>query len=345
MPMHEIDWPTILRFHWVIGPAFAALGILLGYIFGGFIVPKLAANLTKDKLDKRHPLYLALLSFVRYFFLILGLYAAIHASSLHPETRISYFLYLKVLTILFFTLSLANVATGFFELFSSKNEGILSSASILNNILRICILLIGGLVILQTLGISVAPALTALGVGGLAVALGLQETLSNLFAGLEVLLSKKVRVGDFITLETGQEGYIEDINWRTTSLRKLNGSTVVIPNSKMSQTTYINYELPSSKVSIGVALSVSYQNDLQRVESICKEVAKLTLQSVYGKATDIEPHVRFQVFGPSSIDLTVTFQLKEITDQYLLKSEFIKSLHEKFKSDGIEFPISTQKKV
>ncbi|PNV74687.1 mechanosensitive ion channel family protein [Leptospira inadai] len=343
--MNEIDWPTILRFQWVIGPAFAALGILLGYIFGGFLVPKLARNLTKDKLDKKHPLYLALLSFVRYFFLILGLYAAIHASSLHADTKISYFLYLKVLAILFFTLSLANVATGFFELFSSKNEGVLSSASILNNILRICVLLIGGLVILQTLGISIAPALTALGVGGLAVALGLQETLSNLFAGLEVLFSKKVRVGDFISLETGQEGYIEDINWRTTSLRKLNGSTVVIPNAKMSQTTYINYELPSSNVSIGVSLSVSYRNDLQRVESTCKEVAKLTLQSVYGKGIDVEPNVRFQAFGPSSIDLTVTFQLKEITDQYLLRSEFIKSLHETFKSEGIEFPISAQNPI
>ncbi|EPG73669.1 transporter, small conductance mechanosensitive ion channel MscS family protein [Leptospira fainei serovar Hurstbridge str. BUT 6] len=343
--MNEIDWPTILRFHWVIGPVFAALGILLGYIFGGFIVPKLARNLTKDKLDKQHPLYLALLSFVRYFFLILGLYAAIHASSLHSDAKNSYFVYLKVLAILFFTLSIANVATGFFELYSSKNEGILSSASILNNILRIGILLIGGLVILQTLGISVAPALTALGVGGLAVALGLQETLSNLFAGLEVLLGKKVRVGDFITLETGEEGHIEDISWRTTSLRKLNGSTIVIPNAKMSKTTYINYELPSPNVSIGVSLSVSYQNDLQRVENICKEVAKQTLQSIYGKRTEVEPHVRFQAFGPSSIELAVTFRLKEITDQYLLRSEFIKSLHAKFRSEGIEFPTSAQNRV
>ncbi|TGK15605.1 mechanosensitive ion channel family protein [Leptospira fluminis] len=342
--MKEIEWPIFLESHWMIGLSVAIIGILFGYIFGGFLVPKLLQALTEVKLDKKHPLYLALRSLIRYSFFFIGLYVALHALSVPPQFKQHAFLYMKVFAIVVLSFSLAEVAAGFFELFSSRNGGLLSSASILSNILRAAILLLGCLAILQAFGISVAPALTALGVGGLAVALGLQETLSNLFAGLEILLGKKVKVGDFISLETGEEGYIEDINWRSTSLRKLNGSTVIVPNSKMSKTTFTNYKLPSSVIYVNVPVSVSYSNDLPKVEKICIETAESALQAVYGSAPKKKPSVQFQSLGSSNIDLAVTFELKEITDQYLLKSEFIKSLHARFKSEGIEFPTASQNK-
>ena len=102
------------------------------------------------------------------------------------------------------------------------------------------------LIILSVIGISVTPILTALGVGGLAVALALQDTLSNLFAGAPILMEKPIRAGDFIRLETGREGYVVDIAWRTTRIWMLTNNLVVIPNSKIAQSTLTNYHLPES---------------------------------------------------------------------------------------------------
>ena len=76
------------------------------------------------------------------------------------------------------------------------------------------------MIILNQLHVSIAPILTALGVGGLAVALALQDTLSNLFAGFYVAVAGQVRLGDYIVkLDTGEEGYVTDISWRTTTIR------------------------------------------------------------------------------------------------------------------------------
>ena len=77
------------------------------------------------------------------------------------------------------------------------------------NFVRIAIYVIGVLIILDSLNISIAPMITALGVGGLAVSLALKDTLSDVFAGLHILLSKKVQVGDFVQIDTGDMGYVK----------------------------------------------------------------------------------------------------------------------------------------
>ena len=94
---------------------------------------------------------------------------------------------------------------------------------------------------LNAVGVSITPIITALGVGGLAMALALQDTLSNLFAGIHILAEHTIRIGDFIRLETGQEGYVEDISWRTTRIRMLPNNMVIVPNSKLAQSVVVNY--------------------------------------------------------------------------------------------------------
>ncbi|TGJ98803.1 mechanosensitive ion channel family protein [Leptospira langatensis] len=326
----------ILESHWILGLASVISGILLGYLFGGFIVPRLAKSLTNDTLDTEHPLYLALLSFVRFSFLLLGLYTALKIIRLEPETRGTYSLYLKVFTILIFTVSLARVGSGAFTLYSTKTEGLLPSASILNNIVRMLIFATGGLVALQTLGISVTPALTALGVGGLAFALGLQETLSNLFAGLGVLLGKKVSVGDYISLETGEEGLVEDINWRTTSLKKGNGSTIIIPNAKMSKTTYTNFSLPNEGLWTVIEFSVDAETETSQLEKAILDSARQAAEQLYPKNEfGSQSKLVYRSLGPFNIDLAVQISIRDIKDSQQIRSFFIKSLHSRFRSEGI----------
>ncbi|TGK07807.1 mechanosensitive ion channel family protein [Leptospira semungkisensis] len=326
----------ILESHWILGLASVASGILLGYLFGGFIVPRLARSLTKDALDTEHPLYLALLSFVRLLFLIFGLYTALRVVPLGPDTKENFSLYLKVFSILIFTVSLARVGSGAFALYSTKTEGLLPSASILNNIVRMLIFSTGALVALQTLGISVTPALTALGVGGLAFALGLQETLSSLFAGLGVLLGKKVSVGDYISLETGEEGLVEDINWRTTSLKKGNGSTIIIPNAKMSKTTFTNYSLPNSGLWITIEFSVDPRIETPKLEEVVLDSARQASDQIYPKKEfGSQVNLIYKSLGSTNMDLAVNISVQDIKHSQQIRSFFIKSLHSKFKSEGI----------
>ena len=146
--------------------------------------------------------------------------------------------------------------------------------------IKILVLAVGGLVLLSTLGISVTPVLTTVGIGGLAVALGLQDTLANLFAGMQVTLAGNMRVGDFIKLETGEEGYIEDIHWRAIRVRTLPNNFVLIPNSRLAQSVVTNYHRPSKDLAVLVQVGVHYSSDLDKVERVTREVARTVMKTV-----------------------------------------------------------------
>lgn len=200
------------------------------------------------------------------------------------------------------------------------------------------VLAVGGLVLLSTLGISVTPVLTTVGVGGLAVALGLQETLSNLFAGIQITLTGNIRVGDFIKLESGEEGYVEDIHWRSTRVRTLPNNFVTIPNSRLAQSVVTNYHLPSKDIAVLVQVGVHYSSDLEHVERIVHEVARSVLQTIPGGVRDFDPFIRYHTFGASSIDFTVILRAEEFKDTFLVKHEFIKALARAFAKEGIVIP-------
>ena len=104
---------------------------------------------------------------------------------------------------------------------------------------------LGALVVLNGLGVSITPMLTAMGVGGLAVALALQEPLANLFAGIVIALARQVRVGDYVKLDNGVEGYVTDFSWWSTRIRMLSNNMVLVPNAKLAQSVVTNFHLPN----------------------------------------------------------------------------------------------------
>jgi len=185
--------------------------------------------------------------------------------------------------------------------------------------------------------------LTALGVGGLAVALALQEPLANFFAGVFITLAGQVRLGDYMKLDTGQEGYVVDFSWRSTRLRMLANNLVVVPNAKLAQAIVVNHDLPSKALAVPVDVGVDYASDLEHVERVTIEVAREVMAQVRGGVPDFEPFIRYHTFGDSSIDFSVILRANEFVDQYLVKHEFVKRLHARFNKEGISipFPITT----
>jgi small-conductance mechanosensitive channel len=270
--------------------------------------------------------------------LIIGSYSAIHVVALTP-----YWLHLLeavflVIIVFSATLIIARIFSGVVKVYALTAEGIFPTASILANLAEVSIYLIGMLILLQTFGISITPILTALGVGGLAVALALQDTLSNVFSGLHILLSRQIKAGDYIKLSTGEEGNVVDISWRNTIIKALGNNMIIVPNQKIASAIITNYHLLDTELSISVSASVSYDSDLENVERITVEVAKEVMKEFMDGIEGFEPSVRFHTFGDSSINFNVALRVKEFVDQYRVKHEFIKRLHKRYRQEGIEIP-------
>jgi len=274
-----------------------------------------------------------------YWCIAIGLYIGIAVSDL-PEKYIFYLSKaIHIIVIFSITIATANLTGKIFKDYIQKTELPIPTTGLAYGILKGAILTIGFLIILNVLGISITPLITALGVGGLAVALALQDTLANLFAGIHILMEKSIRVGDFVKLETGQEGYVEDITWRTTRIRMLPNNMVVIPNSKLSQSILTNYYLPEKRMALLIPIGVSYAADPVKVEQILVEEAKKAVGEIPGLLGDPEPFVRFiPGFGDSSLDFTLICQVREFVDQYLAQHELRKRIFKRFKEEGIEIP-------
>jgi small-conductance mechanosensitive channel len=269
----------------------------------------------------------------------LGLYFGISVSDLPAKYVRPLDTLIYVILIISVTIAASNLSGKILRNYLFKTDLPIPTTGLAYGVMKGVIIATGLLICLSVMGISIAPLLTALGVGGLAVALALQDTLANLFAGLHILLEKSVRIGDFVKLENGQEGYVQDITWRTTRIRMLPNNMVVIPNSKLAQSVVTNYCLPEKQMSLLVTVGVSYDSDVDLVERILAEEALQAASEVPGLLSDPQPYVRFSPgFGDSSLDFTIICQVAEFVDQYLAQHTIRKRIFKRFTQEGIEIP-------
>lgn len=322
---------------------FSFIGIIGASILTGFLTRVLIFSWlgkvfakTKTPLDD-----LALNSLRRHvplWFLIAGTILGAHWVNLH--LKFSAAIEKIAIALLFISISfvIANFLIGFVRIYANKLAVSFPATSLTENLIKIVVFGLGLLLILSNLGISITPLLTALGVGSLAVALALQDTLSNLFAGIYIVINRQIQAGDYIRLDSGQVGYVTDIGWRSTRIRELPNNVIIVPNAKLSQTIVTNYYQPEKEMSVVFQVGVSYDSDLKKVESVTVEVAKETLKEVQGGVPTFEPFIRYHTFGDSSINFSVILRVREFTDRYLVTHEFMKRLHARYKQEGITIP-------
>ncbi len=337
--------PSTLPF-WIYQPIWSALAVLIISLMGQFlrrlVCGRLArwASQTKWKWDDA--VVEALGRGIPVWSFLFGLYVA---TGFWEWTPYLFGIVTKLLFVMGWvsvTVVAAGLAGRLVVLYGSQFADAVPVTSLTENIARVLVVILGLLMILNGLGVSITPLLTALGVGGLAVALALQTTLSNFFAGFYMTLTRQIRVGDYIKLESGQEGYVEDIGWRATTIRMLPNNMVLVPNNKLGEAIIINFNLPSRDLAVIVEVGVEYDSDLERVERVTCEVARDVMRTVEGGVPDFEPFVRFHTFGPSSINGSVILRAKEFVDQYLIKHEFIKRLKVRYQKEGIVIPYPIQ---
>lgn len=222
--------------------------------------------------------------------------------------------------------------------YADSSDVLRNSQSIIRGTSKLLIISIGSLVILGTLGISITPIVASLGITSLAVALALQPTLENFFSGVQLVIDKPIRVGDFVELDSGEQGFVEKIGWRSTWIKMLPNNIVVMPNSMLSQSKIINYYYPEKELSVPVDVGVHYDSDLDHVERVTLEVAKEILHSHKWGINDYDTFVVFHTFDSSSINFTVMLRAEEYFNRFFIKSAFIKALHQRFRQEGIVIP-------
>ncbi|MFR4999959.1 MAG: mechanosensitive ion channel family protein, partial [Slackia sp.] len=165
----------------------------------------------------------------------------------------------------------------------NRDSNPLPSSSIIVNIARAVIWIIGGSIILDScFGINPNALITALGVGGIAISLGFQDTLSNLIGGIQVTFMGIVRPGDNIDVG-GDAGVVEDVGWRHTTITNNRGERVIIPNSIISKTALVHLP-PVNQIAIPFAVT----DDSRSMDDVADELARVSKAA----AEDVSPVIQ-----------------------------------------------------
>lgn len=326
---------------YIIAGSILIFSIICGLVFKKVIVHRLRKHTKRTTWQGDDIILSGLNRAAIPIFMVVGIYIAVHNLPLDKSVTRILDIISVVIILLTATIVAGRIAAGFVTNYTQRNNGLLPATSLFSNITKVVVFIIGGLIILQFVGISITPILTALGVGGLAVALALQDTLSNLFSGLNIIASKQIKPGDFIKLDNQEEGLVTDITWRYTTIKAMPNNRIIVPNFKLASAIITNYNLPQEDLTVSIPVHVSYNSDLDFVEKVTLEVANHIQQTTEGAVKEHEPTLSFKEFGASGIHFTVVLRAKDFNAQFLLKHHFIKSLHEEYSKYKIEIPYQT----
>ena len=371
--------PTVIHFFGVLSPLVVLFAVVLLGVVIDLVVLRILRKLTERTKTKADDVLISAVNrVILFFFLMLALYFAVNATYL--ASKIPHNL-LRLYNVALLSGIILAVAWVLAEVINHAIDSYVQQfpeevpTGILKSIVKLTILTVALLVAMESGGISVTPILTALGVGGLAVALALQDSLSNLFAGLNVIMSRQIRKGDYVKLENGEEGFVEEMTWRNTLIRTIANNIVIVPNSKLASSILINYDLIEKPRGIPVPMGVAYGSDLDFVERVTLEVARevqreitevvaerrleemrervatagdkerdrleeemKAFERLAEEVKNYEPVLRYREFGDSSINFVVILKALTTEAVFLLRHEFIKRVKRRYDEEGIEIP-------
>lgn len=325
---------------WILPIVFMLAGLLAGVIGEKLIFKKLKIFVLNKHLPGGEIIFPSLHRMTFVWFALAGCSAAIISAPIKPDVANVFQKIITIVVLYSVTLVLARLTAGFVNLFTHRTEGV--SASLISNIAKAAVLVLGGLILLQTLGVQITPIVTTLGISGLAVGLALKDTLENLFSGFYLIISKQVRTGDYVKLEDKHEGYVIDISWRNTTIRELSNNVIIVPNLKLASAIFTNYHLPVKEITLTINVGVDYDSDLELVEKVTVEIAKEVMREIAPNLIANEPYIRFHKFGDFSIDFTLYMRVNEFFDQRIGRHLFIKKLHKRYQQEGIKIPFPSR---
>ncbi len=211
---------------------------------------------------------------------------------------------------------------------------------VLERIVKLFLLIVGILLILNILKINITPMLAGLGVAGLAIALALQDTLSNMFSGFYMMLDHPFKLGDRIMLGVDDLYEVRDVGMRSTRLYDIIYHTMVtIPNSELSKMKLPNLVEPDRRLKVRIPIGVAYGSDMTKVRRVLSEIAKGAPEVL----DDPAPKIIFNEFDDFSLNLILIVWIEDATKKIDVIDHINSRIKERFEEENIEipFPIRT----
>lgn len=210
---------------------------------------------------------------------------------------------------------------------------------LLNRIVRFLVVATGVLVALEYLGIDITPLLAGAGVMGLAISLAARDTLSNVIAGILLILDRPFQVGDRIELwttpaETGTWGDVIEIGLRATKIRNPDNVIVVVPNNEIMRRDIVNYTASGPDIRLRIPLGIAYDADVDLAKRLVLEQAG----EVEGIRSGPEPSVIVRSFGESAVNLELRVWIDDARQRRAIADEVTERVKKAFDAHGVEIP-------
>lgn len=336
-------------------PIATVLSFLIAGVISRLVIVKIFGRLAAKTVTQLDDILVAVFGkVVVYWAILFGLHVALHNAPFADYIRNYINPILWAIFVLTLSYALARILTDVIKLKSTPNGHTIAATSITKKIIQIGIYILGGVTILNIFGVSVTPILTALGVGGLAVALALQDTLTNFFAGIYITIADQIRVGDFVKIADGVEGFISDIGWRNTCIKGVDENLIIMPNIKLSQATVTNFHLPESLSKIKISVNVSHENDPNIVEQTLKsivseagnsslEIASKEIQAegkIRGLMTEPPVIVRLNSFTETALEFSLICSVSRFEFRGNIQHELMKKIFSCFQNEKITLATS-----
>ncbi len=334
--------PPGLDSPWIVGPAAFVLWLVVFLLVKTVVLGAMRRMASRTAWNWDDVLVQALSPALLIAIVGSGLLVLGRILPLSPEWDRAFDVVLTAAVALALVVFVDRVARGMVDRMAAGSSALQGARGLILGGARGLIIAVGLLIFLDSIGISITPLLASLGVGSLAVALALQDTLNNLFAGVYMVVDKPIEAGHFVRLESGEEGFVTRVGWRSTWIRMLPNNVVVVPNARLAGSVITNYSLPESELSVNIEAGVHYGSDLERVEKVTLEVARDVLRTVEGAVPSFEPTMRYAGFGDSSIKLTAVLRARDFQSSYAVRHEFVKRLQARYAREGIVFPFPTR---
>jgi MscS family membrane protein len=335
------SWPEwVPRLAWTLGTiaVFYALGHLTRAIVGSRLT-RLAARTHwrwDDALD-------AITARVPFWAILTGAQVSLRYWSLVPDDHAWIAHLLAAFAVASVTFALADIASTLLSSYGPRHSHGVPVSALAQNVVRGLVITLGTLVIVRSFGFEITPYLTALGVGGLAVALAAQKTIENLFGGVAVISDRPVFVGDVCRFGD-RVGTIEDIGLRSTRIRTLDRTLITVPNAEFSAMTLENFS-KRDKMLFHLTLNLRRDTTPDQVRTVLAAITRIVTE--HPKVQEGALPVRFIGVGAYSLDIEVfVYILTQNGDEYLqIQQDLLLGLLDAVAAAGAALALPTQASI
>jgi small-conductance mechanosensitive channel len=321
IPVHVANATELLPLAWILG------GIIVGSIAYVLIVRPLRRATLQHGWHVLGTVMSILGTVIVLWGALAGLYVGLDHVTL--STRQANFLDRAIGALFIFSLMwiAARIAGAWVEAFGRRSEHKIFSVSLYSTLVQAVILILGLLMVLSSLGIAIAPLLTTLGLGGLAVALALNDTLSNLFAGVQIVAARQIRIGDYVKFDFA-EGEVVDIHWHNTTIRDFENNLTIVPNSKINTSAFTNYSMCVSALMIPVNAVMPWKGPMTQLRTIAQRAACEAVTEVAGRIEADKCQVFLTAMNETNVQITGLLPIGHIENRMRAVSGFLRRLHD-----------------